>query len=44
MTGDRGLRAAIIGLVGFAAAEEQMLLAAAPAGEEGSPRCWAARR
>ncbi len=42
MTGARGLRAAIVGLVGFAAAEEQMMLATAPAGEEGSPRCWAA--
>jgi hypothetical protein len=36
------LKSAIIGLLAFAAAEEQMLLAAAPAGEPGSPRCWAA--
>lgn len=36
------LRSMIIGLIGFAAAEEQMLLAAAPAGEQGGPRCWAA--
>ena len=36
------LRSAIIGLLGFAAAEEQMLLAVAPAAEPGSPQCWAA--
>ena len=37
-----GLRAAVIGLLGFAAAEEQMLLADSPAGERGGPGCWAA--
>ena len=42
MTGAQELRSAITGLVGFAAAEEQMLLAAAPAAEPGDPRCWAA--
>jgi hypothetical protein len=38
------LRTAIIGLLGFAAVEEQLLLAAAgrAAGEAGSPNCWAA--
>jgi tetratricopeptide (TPR) repeat protein len=35
-------RAAIIGLAGFAAAEEHMLLATAPVGEEGDPTRWAA--
>ncbi len=41
----RQLRAAITGLIGFAAAEEQMLLASVPtaaAGSPGSARCWAA--
>jgi hypothetical protein len=38
----RELKSAIIGLLAFAAAEEQMLLAVAPAGERGSQRCWAA--
>ena len=42
MTSEQELRGAIIGLLGFAAAEEQMLLAAAPAGEQGDPACWAA--
>ncbi|HEY1323998.1 MAG TPA: hypothetical protein VGF32_27315 [Streptosporangiaceae bacterium] len=42
MTGDPHLRGVIIGLIGFAAAEEQMLLATAPAGERGSPQRWAA--
>lgn len=37
-----GLRAPIIGLIGFAAAEEQMLLAESPAGEAGGPERWAA--
>jgi hypothetical protein len=37
-----GLRASIIGLLGFAAAEEQMLLVRSPADEPGDPRCWAA--
>jgi len=36
------LKSAIIGLLGLAAAEEQMLLAVAPAAEPGSPQCWAA--
>jgi len=36
------LKSAIIGLLAFAAAEEQMRRAAAPAGEPGSPQCWAA--
>jgi hypothetical protein len=42
MSGEHELRGAIIGLIGFAAAEEQMLLAAAPPGEAGDARCWAA--
>ncbi len=42
MTSGQELRSAIIGLLGFAAAEEQMLLAAAPAAEPGGPECWAA--
>jgi hypothetical protein len=36
------LRVAIIGLVAFAAAEEQMLLAASPPSEAGDATCWAA--
>jgi len=36
------LKGVIIGLLAFAAAEEQMLLAAAPAAEPGSAQCWAA--
>jgi hypothetical protein len=36
------LRATIIGLLGFAAAEERMLLAASADGEPGDPGCWAA--
>ena len=43
MTSAGDLRSVIIGLLGFAAAEEQMLLATRPAAEEGSPQCWAAR-
>jgi hypothetical protein len=42
MTGTRQLRAAIAGLVGLAATEEQRLLAITPAAEEGTPGCWAA--
>ncbi len=45
MTGAIGrgdLRAAIIGLLGFAAAQEQILLATCPADEPGDPACWAA--
>jgi len=38
----RPLRAAMAGLLGFAAAEEQALLMATPDGEEGSPDRWAA--
>jgi hypothetical protein len=37
-----GLRTAVIGLLGFAAAEERMLLAESPAGEPGGPGRWAA--
>lgn len=36
------LRAAIIGLIGLAATEEQMVLASSPDREPGSPGCWAA--
>jgi hypothetical protein len=36
------LRAAIIGLLGFAAVEEELLLAAPGAAEHGDPTCWAA--
>jgi hypothetical protein len=42
MPGVPELRGTIIGLIGFAAAEEQMLLAAAPAAEQGTPQRWAA--
>jgi hypothetical protein len=42
MTGTTELRAAITGLIGLAAAEEEMLLASAPNGEDGSPDRWAA--
>ncbi|HTS97605.1 MAG TPA: tetratricopeptide repeat protein [Streptosporangiaceae bacterium] len=42
MTGLGKLRAAVVGLVGFAAAQEQVLLAASPPGETGGPRRWAA--
>ena len=38
----RHLRGAITGLLGFAATEEQILLATRPPGESGSPRNWAA--
>jgi hypothetical protein len=38
----RPLRAAVAGLLSFAAAEEQALLLAAPLGETGSPDRWAA--
>lgn len=42
-TGPPGIRACVIGLIGFAAAEEQMLLAAGGAGDDpGDPRRWAA--
>lgn len=37
-----GIRAAVTGLAGFAAAQEQVVLAAAPLGEQGSPARWAA--
>jgi hypothetical protein len=36
------LKAAITGLIGFAATEEQILLAAAPPNENGNPQNWAA--
>jgi hypothetical protein len=36
------LKSVIIGLLAFAAAEEQMLLAAEPAAGPGRPECWAA--
>ena len=42
MNDTRPLRAAVAGLLSFAAAEEQALLAATPAGEGGSPDNWAA--
>lgn len=43
MTGPASdIREAIVGLLGLAAAEEQMLLATAPADEPGDPTCWAA--
>jgi hypothetical protein len=40
--GPAQLRAVLTGLAGHAATEEELLLAAAPAGEEGSPQRWAA--
>jgi hypothetical protein len=40
MTDVTELRAAIAGLIGFAAGQEQVLLAAAPRGEQGDPACW----
>lgn len=40
--GPAQLRAAITGLAGHAATEEELLLAAAPAGETGGPDRWAA--
>ncbi len=42
MTGTTELRAAITGLIGLAATEEEMLLVSAPNGEDGSPDRWAA--
>jgi hypothetical protein len=42
MTSARQLKSAIIGLIGFAATEEQVLLAGSPAEETGSPQNWAA--
>jgi hypothetical protein len=42
MTDIASLRAAIAGLISFAAGEEQVLLAAAPQDEAGSPSCWPA--
>jgi hypothetical protein len=41
MTDIASLRAAIAGLIAFAAGEEQVLLAAAPQDEAGSSSCWA---
>ncbi|HWF81088.1 MAG TPA: hypothetical protein VN695_10935 [Streptosporangiaceae bacterium] len=42
MSGDRDLRGVIIGLISFAAAEEQMLLAASDPAEPGDASTWAA--
>ena len=42
MTSARQLKSAIVGLLGFAATEEQVLLAWSPADETGSPQNWAA--
>jgi hypothetical protein len=42
MTDVPALRAAIAGLTSFAAGQEQVVLAAAPQGEQGDPSCWAA--
>jgi hypothetical protein len=42
MTDTTELRAATTGLIGLAATEEEMLLASAPNGEDGSPDRWAA--
>ena len=42
MTGTAELRSAIIGLLGFAAVQEQVLLTASPPGESGSASDWAA--
>jgi len=42
MTSAQQLKSAITGLVGFAATEEQVLLARRPADETGSPQNWAA--
>jgi hypothetical protein len=42
MTTPAQLRAAITGLIGLAATEEEMLLATEPRGELGSPGRWAA--
>jgi hypothetical protein len=42
MTDVPALRAAIAGLISFAAGQEQVVLAAAPQGEQGDPSCWAA--
>lgn len=42
MTTIAGLRAAITGLIGLAATEEEVLLASAPDGDDGSPDRWAA--
>ena len=42
MSDTRPLRAAVAGLLSFAAAEEQALLLGAPLGETGSPDRWAA--
>ncbi len=45
MTGVPELRSAIVGLVGFASLEEELLVAAGLAADEepGRPQCWAAR-
>lgn len=43
MTDVQQLRAAITGLIGLAATEEQQLLSTAPAAEQGTPQHWAAK-
>lgn len=42
MTSARQLKSAIMGLLGFAATEEQVLIAGSPPDEPGSPQNWAA--
>jgi hypothetical protein len=42
MTDTADLVSAVTGLIGFAATEEQRLLAVAPSAETGDSRCWAA--
>ena len=42
MSGTSALRAAITGLIGLAATEEEILLAGAPGAGPGSPQCWSA--
>ena len=42
MTSAEGLRAVMTGLVGFAAAQEQLLVASAQQAEAGDASCWAA--
>lgn len=42
MTDLRHVKGAITGLIGFAATEEQILLATTPPGENGNPQNWAA--
>jgi hypothetical protein len=42
MTDSSAIKGAIIGLIGFAATEEQILLSASDPGEAGDATCWAA--